>query len=166
MATSKLPMTTTPPTMSPTIAPLFETEAVVLMLGASMEPVLESGNRVIDKPVCVNESVEIAVNVDPTAIVVAVGVIGTRPRVKMLEDLLPQHELNPQQNVPLDVEHSKTAGPPKLSQNIGQDGAVPFDESLSVTVHNQALSGDVRAYSSYLCMSPSKTFHSATRITR
>jgi hypothetical protein len=48
MATSKLPMTTTPPTTPPTIAPIFEAEAVVFTLGAFMEPVLESGNRPVD----------------------------------------------------------------------------------------------------------------------
>lgn len=89
-------------------------------------------------------SVERAIEVELKAVVVAIGVMGvstpfvmyptveTRPKVKMLTDLLPQHALKPQQNVPLKVEHSKTAGLPESSQNVGQDDADPFNERLLI----------------------------------
>lgn len=108
--------------------------------------------KVVDEPVCVDAvGVGSAVEVELTAVVVTVGVMGvstpfvmypiveTRPKVKMLADLLPQHPFDPQQNFPPDVEHSNTAGPPELPQYVGQDDAVPFDESRLVIVRNWAL---------------------------
>lgn len=101
--------------------------------------------KLVNEPVCIDVvSVENPVKLEPTAVVVAIGVIGvstpfvmypiveTRPRVRRLTDLLPQQPLSPQQKVPPEVEHSKTAGPPEPSQNVGQDDAVPFDERLLV----------------------------------
>lgn len=48
MATSKLPMTAIPPTTPLTIAPIFGVGAVVFLLGASIEPELESGKSPVD----------------------------------------------------------------------------------------------------------------------
>lgn len=135
--------------------------------------------KVVDEPVCVDAvGVESAVEVELIAVVVTVGVMGvstplvmypiveTRPRVKMPADLLPQHPLDPQQNVPPEVEHSNTAGPSELPQYVGQDDAVPFIESLLVILRNRALGDHVRTYNSYPSMYPPKKSHSATRITR
>lgn len=76
--------------------------------------------KIVAEPVFADAvCVEIAVKMELTAVVVAVGVMGastpfvmypivaTRPSFKVLADLLPQRPLNPQQNVPPDVEHSK-----------------------------------------------------------
>lgn len=48
MATSKLPMTAIPPTTLPTIAPIFGVEAVVFLLGVSIELELESDKWPVD----------------------------------------------------------------------------------------------------------------------
>lgn len=48
MATSKLPMTATPPTTPPTITPIFDVDAVIFTFDESIEPVLESGKRSVD----------------------------------------------------------------------------------------------------------------------
>lgn len=89
-------------------------------------------------------AVERAIEVELIAVVIAIGVIGvstpfvmypiveTRPKVKMLTDLLSQHPLKPQQKVPAKVEHSKTAGPSASSQNVGQDDPDPFEDQLLI----------------------------------
>lgn len=64
--------------------------------------------------------------------------VDTCPRVVMLYDCVcdsSQHVLDPQQNVPPDVEHSHISGLPAISQKLGQADDVQF-LSVHVPIQN------------------------------